>query len=164
MILVSVGTNEQPFDRLLEAVGVLRLDERVIAQVALSTVRPAGAECHAYLPFDELAGLARGARHVVTHAGVGSIALALDAGRRPIVMARLRDRGEAVDDHQEPFARRLAAAELVRIVEDADGLRQALAERSPRRAGLGSDATALAAELGLYLRDEVGVRLAGALR
>ena len=46
------------------------------------------------------AELVREARIVVTHAGVGSILLALTNGKRPFVVPRLRAFGETVDDHQ----------------------------------------------------------------
>jgi UDP-N-acetylglucosamine transferase subunit ALG13 len=127
-VLVTVGTNEAPFDRLLEAVSGLDLGgERVIVQHGASAVRPAGAECVDFLPYDELDDLTRRARAVVCHGGIGSVAVALAHGRRPIVVPRLRRHGEAVDDHQVPFARRLEAAGLATVVEELDRLPELLA-------------------------------------
>jgi UDP-N-acetylglucosamine transferase subunit ALG13 len=128
-VLVTVGTNEAPFDRLLKAVSGLDLGgERVIVQHGASSVRPAGSECVDFLPFDELDDLARAARVVVCHAGIGSVAVALAHGRRPIVVPRLHRHGEAVDDHQAFFARRLEAAGLATVVDDLDRLPELLAE------------------------------------
>ena len=70
------------------------------------------------------------ARVVVTHAGVGSVLVALGAGKRPVVVPRRGRFGEAVDDHQVDFARRFEQAGLVTLVEDADGLEDALAQVS----------------------------------
>jgi UDP-N-acetylglucosamine transferase subunit ALG13 len=81
------------------------------------------------VPPEELHRLIREARVVVTHAGIGSVAAALDHGRRPVVVPRLRRFGEAVDDHQVFFARRLQAAGLVTVVEDLERLPEVLAER-----------------------------------
>jgi UDP-N-acetylglucosamine transferase subunit ALG13 len=122
-VLVTVGTNEAPFDRLLEALaGLEPAGERVIVQHGPSTVRPRGAECIDFLPFERLDALMRSARVVVCHAGIGSVAVALAHGRRPIVVPRLHRHGEAVDDHQVHFARRLAAAGLATVVEELEQL------------------------------------------
>jgi UDP-N-acetylglucosamine transferase subunit ALG13 len=127
-ILVTVGTNEAPFDRLLRGLHGLDLDgETVVVQHGASAVRPAGARCVDFLPFGELDGLTRSARVVICHAGVGSVAQALAHGRRPIVVPRLRRFGEAVDDHQVFFARRLERAGLATVVEDVTRLGEALA-------------------------------------
>lgn len=127
MILVTVGTNEARFDRLLLEIDALPPGEELIVQHGPSHVRPARATCVDYLPFDELVALLRRARVVVTHAGVGSVMTALTNGKRPIVVPRLARYGEAVDDHQLPFAVRLDAAGIVRLVRDPAKLPGALA-------------------------------------
>lgn len=118
MIVVTVGTNEAPFDRLLTAFDGYAGDEQLVVQHGPSRIRPAGARCVEFLPYDELAAAIAGARVVVTHAGVGSIMTALANDRRPVVVPRLRAFAEAVDDHQVGLARRLDAAGLVTLVED----------------------------------------------
>jgi UDP-N-acetylglucosamine transferase subunit ALG13 len=67
---------------------------------------------------DELARLIREARVTVMHAGVGSILLSLDNGKRPVVVPRLRAFAETVDDHQLESARRFAKAGLATLIED----------------------------------------------
>jgi UDP-N-acetylglucosamine transferase subunit ALG13 len=126
MIFVSVGTHEAPFDRLLRAVGELRTDEELVVQHGPSAVRCDRATEFDYRPFDEVVELVRRARVVVTHAGVGSVMLALSNGKRPVVMARLRRFDEHVDDHQLELALRLAEAGLVHLVEDGPGMAAAL--------------------------------------
>jgi UDP-N-acetylglucosamine transferase subunit ALG13 len=120
MILVTVGTNEAPFDRLLRAFDDERPREELLVQHGPSRVRPVGATCVEFLPYDELAGAMRSARVVVMHAGVGSIMTALANGKRPVVVPRLRRFGEAVDDHQVGLGRRLHDAGLVTFVEKMD--------------------------------------------
>ena len=97
-----------------------------MAQVGASTLHPAGAACHEFLSFDETLAYMREARVVVAHAGVGMVLSALRAGQTPVVAPRLREFGEAVDDHQVPFGRRLAGLGLVRLVEDLAQLGDAL--------------------------------------
>jgi UDP-N-acetylglucosamine transferase subunit ALG13 len=125
-VVVTVGTNEAPFDRLVAAVGSL-VGEPVVVQHGASAVRPARARCFDYLPHDELDRLVGSARVVVCHAGIGSVALALAHGKRPVVVPRLRRFREAVDDHQLFFARKLEATGLVTVVEDVEQLSRVVA-------------------------------------
>ena len=125
-VLVTVGTNEAPFDRLVAAATRLT-DESVIVQHGSSKLRPHGARCVDYLPFEAFDALVSSSRVVVTHAGIGSVAAALAHGRRPVVVPRLHRLGEAVDDHQVSFARRLERAGLVTVVEDLDQLPEVVA-------------------------------------
>jgi UDP-N-acetylglucosamine transferase subunit ALG13 len=119
VILVTIGTNEQPFDRLVRAAAALDARDDVVVQYGSSravTPRPGWFE---FMPFDELAALAGDSRVVVCHAGVGSIMMARRCGHRPIVVPRRHGLAEAVDDHQVGLARRLAQGGLVTLVEDA---------------------------------------------
>ena len=129
MILVTVGTNEAPFDRLLQAVETLSTDEEIVVQHGSSAIVPANAaRTYDFLLFDDLVREMRASRVVVTHAGIGSIMTALSCGRRPVVAARLVAHREAVDDHQLPVARRLVEAGLVTLVEDLSQLEDAVAK------------------------------------
>ena len=118
MILVTVGTLHFPFERLLRAVDELPGDEELVVQSRAPGTRPARARSVEELPYEELVGEIGRARVVVCHAGVGSILTALANGKRPIVVPRLERYGEAVDDHQLDFGRRLSAAGLVTLVEN----------------------------------------------
>jgi UDP-N-acetylglucosamine transferase subunit ALG13 len=130
MILVTIGTYEAPFDRLLEAVAPLAQEEELTIQVGRSTVRPEGAQCFDYAPFDVMRELVRKADTVVSHAGAGTVLLALAERKRPFVVPRLARYGEVVDDHQVPFARRLDGAGLVTLVEDPADLVAAIKART----------------------------------
>jgi UDP-N-acetylglucosamine transferase subunit ALG13 len=125
-IVVTVGTNEAPFDRLVAAAETLSA-EAVVVQRGASRLQPSGVRCVDYLSFDEFDTLVRSCRVVVTHAGVGSVAAALANGRKPIVVPRLHRFGEAVDDHQVSFARRLEEAGLVTVVDELHRLPEVVA-------------------------------------
>ncbi|MGZ4309425.1 MAG: glycosyltransferase, partial [Gaiellaceae bacterium] len=126
MIFVTLGTQAFPFDRLLR--GLDGVDEELVVQGGASTYRPARAAWFDYLEYPELLEHVKKARAVVSHAGVGSVMTAVAEGKRPLVVPRLRRYGEAVDDHQLPFARRLAEAGLLTLVEDPAELSAALAD------------------------------------
>jgi UDP-N-acetylglucosamine transferase subunit ALG13 len=146
-VLVTVGTSDTPFDRLLNAVE--RIGERLTVQHGPSSVRPEGARCFGVLPPEQLDGLIRLSRVVVTHAGIGSVAAALAHGRRPIVVPRLARLGEAVDDHQVSFARRLASAGLATLVENLDDLADVVAHGDHAATAVGD--SNLAAAIGREL-------------
>jgi UDP-N-acetylglucosamine transferase subunit ALG13 len=127
MIFVTTGTCE-PFDRLLQALDALDSNEELVVQHGISPVRPHGARCIDFLAYAELVELVRSARIVVTHGGVGSVLTTLANGKRPVVVPRLARLGEAIDDHQLEFVRRLAAAHVIELVEDTTLLGERLGD------------------------------------
>ena len=150
MILVTVGTNEARFDRLLEALDGLGEREELLVQHGPSPVRPSGAHCVEFLPFDELTAEMRRARVVVTHAGVGSIMVALANRKRPVVVPRLKAYGEAVDDHQLQLGRRFSGVGLVTLVEDPRDLAAALVDVD-EVAAIVQASSELGADLGRFI-------------
>jgi UDP-N-acetylglucosamine transferase subunit ALG13 len=131
MILVTIGTNEQPFDRLVRAAAALDVPEPLVVQHGSSRVPHGRGEWVDFVSFEELSSRMRQARVVVCHAGVGSIMLARRCGKHPIVVPRRLHLGEAVDDHQLPIARRLHANGVVTLVEDVDRLTEAIHAARP---------------------------------
>jgi UDP-N-acetylglucosamine transferase subunit ALG13 len=123
MILVTCGTNEQPFDRLVAASRELARDEALVVQYGSSLVEHGDGEWLDFVPFEVLADLMAQARIVISHAGVGSIMLARRCGKLPVVVPRRLHLDEAVDDHQLSLARRLDDTGVVRLVEDETQLR-----------------------------------------
>jgi UDP-N-acetylglucosamine transferase subunit ALG13 len=158
MILVTVGATYYPFDRLLSAVNTLEHDDDVVVQHGASSIRPRNARCLEFMSFEEVLEHIRAARVVVTHGGTGSILVALANGKRPVVVPRRREFGEAIDDHQVEFARALAPSGLITLVEDLD-LLSTMIERERSANGDAPKVAlegALADELGHYLRSVVG--------
>jgi UDP-N-acetylglucosamine transferase subunit ALG13 len=125
MIVVTIGTNEQAFDRLIRAARSLERDD-LLVQYGSSREAHGRGDWVEFLTFDELSEKARAASAVVCHAGVGSIMMARRCGHRPIVMARRHHLGEAVDDHQLVLGHRLARSGIVTLVEDEIELAAAL--------------------------------------
>ena len=95
------------------------------------------------------------AEHSCTHAGVGSVLVALANGKRPVVVPRRKAFGEAVDDHQLQLGRRFAAAGLVTLVEDPEELADAL-DGGEHDIAVTPNAGVLAADLRGYLTAVVG--------
>jgi UDP-N-acetylglucosamine transferase subunit ALG13 len=128
-VLVTVGTDHHPFDRLVHWVdrwlGAQEEDVQVFAQTG-SSAAPRLAEWTPLVPFDDLAAAIARATTVVCHGGGGTIMLARSLSKRPVVVPRLCGLGEAVDDHQVAFAERLAAAGEITLVEDEPTLHAVL--------------------------------------
>jgi UDP-N-acetylglucosamine transferase subunit ALG13 len=154
MIFVTVGTNEARFDRLLEAVAGLRTDETLVVQHGHSSpFESPNSELVDFLSFEQLVERMRGARVIVTHAGVGSIMVALANAKRPVVVPRRASFGEAVDDHQLQLGRRLAAANLVTLVESPDELGDALERPDQELTTNIARSSALAKDLRSFFED-----------
>lgn len=126
MILVTVGTHHQPFDRLVQAADALaRAGERVVVQWGAASHPPRRCEGAAWMSPSELERLADQADVVISHAGPASLFLAWDRGLRPIVVPRRPELGEHVDDHQLRFVTHLA--ERAWVVHEVEGLAEAVA-------------------------------------
>lgn len=123
-VLVTVGTERFPFERALRsAVAALEKGTEVVWQTGHTPVNtPLPGVHQQWWPAHELREAVEAADVVVTHAGVGSVLMALRAGRCPVVVPRLGSLGEHIDDHQVEFARRLADRGLVVLAEPGAAL------------------------------------------
>lgn len=133
MIFVTVGTHQQPFDRLIRALDALPPDELVV-QYGFAEAPRGVARAVPFMPFPEMLENFRRADAVITHAGVGSILCATTVGHVPIVVPRLKRHGEHVDDHQVQLIRELERAGEITVLWDVEGLTAAVADVPPRRA------------------------------
>jgi UDP-N-acetylglucosamine transferase subunit ALG13 len=122
LVLVTVGTDHHPFDRLVGWVDdwyAARAGRglRVVVQHG-SSAPPAHAEGHPYLARGRLGRLLGEASVVVCHGGPSTIMEARSARKLPVVVPRDPDLGEHVDGHQVAFARHQAAHGRVILAED----------------------------------------------
>jgi UDP-N-acetylglucosamine--N-acetylmuramyl-(pentapeptide) pyrophosphoryl-undecaprenol N-acetylglucosamine transferase len=123
---VTVGTHSAPFRRLLDMVSTAASNgtlptPRVIQSGVAADFTCGEADVRHYVEPAEADRLLRSARYVVCHGGAGSVAGALRAGRRPLVLPRLATHGEHYDDHQLQLVDRLA--DLGLVVRLSDGIR-----------------------------------------
>ena len=127
MILVTLGTHDHPFARLLERVGQLTDEHELVIQHGHTPARPGlPARWIRFAGYDEMRELMRSATAVVSHAGVGTILTALSVGQTPVVVPRLRRYGEHVDDHQLQIARELERSGHVVASVDGEDLCEAI--------------------------------------
>jgi UDP-N-acetylglucosamine transferase subunit ALG13 len=108
-VIVSVGTDKHPFDRLIGWVEnwvADRVDIEVFIQYGTS-IAPTLTPGAAHIDHDELVNMIRSADVVITHGGPSTVMDVRSNGRLPIVVARDPALGEHVDDHQMRFAEHL---------------------------------------------------------
>lgn len=112
MIFVTVGTHEQPFNRLVEYIDRLKRDgvieDEVIIQTGYSTYEPKYCKWQKLFPYQEMIKLVDEARIVITHGGPSSFIMPLQIGKTPIVVPRRHEFNEHVNDHQLEFVRKVA--------------------------------------------------------
>jgi len=107
VIFVTVGTHEQPFNRLIETVDTLAgnrdIDEMVYMQIGYSTYIPKHCKWVRFLGFDAMNKYMRMANLVICHGGPATFMKALSFGKRVIIAPRLKKFGEHVNNHQATF-------------------------------------------------------------
>lgn len=122
MIFVTVGTHEQPFNRLIECVDNLKKDgtinEEVVMQTGFSTYEPQYCRWQKLFPYQEMLKLVDKARIVITHGGPSSFIMPLQIGKAPIVVPRRHEYNEHVNNHQVSFAKAVAERMGTIIVVD----------------------------------------------
>lgn len=112
MIFVTVGTHEQPFNRLVQEIDNLKRDdvitEDVIIQTGYSTYEPKYCQWDKLIPYKQMIKNVEDARIVITHGGPASFIMPLQIGKTPIVVPRQKKFDEHVNNHQVEFARNVA--------------------------------------------------------
>ena len=142
MIFVTVGTHEQPFNRLVKAVDELKRDgvitEDVVIQTGFSTYEPEYCTWSKLIPYQDMLKNVEDARIVITHGGPASFIMPVQIGKTPIVVPRQHRFNEHVNDHQVEFARNVAERmETIIPVEDISKLGEVITNYDQIVAGMG---------------------------
>lgn len=104
MILVTLGTQDKGFERLLKEIDNLikkeLITDKVIVQAGHTKYESKNMEIFDFKSQKELDKLRKEADLIISHAGVGSILDSLKYGKKVIGVARLKKYGEHTNDHQ----------------------------------------------------------------
>lgn len=127
MIFVTVGTHEQPFNRLLKQVDFLvkkgEIREEVIIQTGYSTYATEHCSSSPFFTYQQMWEYVREARIVITHGGPSSFIMPLQIGKIPIVVPRQAKFDEHVNNHQIDFANQVAERKHnIIVVDDIENL------------------------------------------
>ena len=132
MILVTLGTQDKPFVRLLEAVEKQiengTIQEEVIAQVGSTKYTSHRMQIIPYIPVENFAHMLEKANFIITHAGVGSIIEGLKKEKKMIVAARKKEYGEHVNNHQEQILENFGQSGYIIPLIDFDKLGEIIKE------------------------------------
>lgn len=129
MIFVTVGTHEQPFNRLVEYMDkwAAEHDEEVIIQTGFSTYEPKHCEWSKLYPYSQMVEFVDKARIVITHGGPSSFIMPLQVGKTPIVVPRKKEYDEHVNDHQVDFSNQVAKRQgNIIVIEDVQKIADTL--------------------------------------
>lgn len=131
MIFVTVGTHEQPFNRLIEYIDRLKgegiLTEDVIMQTGFSTYEPKYCKWQKLFPYKEMEKLVDEARIVITHGGPSSFIMPLQEHKIPIVVPRQKEFNEHVNDHQVDFCEAVAKRQQnIIVIENIEDLKDTI--------------------------------------
>lgn len=112
MIFVTVGTHEQPFNRLIEEVDRLKkegvITDEVFIQTGFSTYKPQYCSWKSIISYSEMEDHMADADIIITHGGPATFMGAIAKGKKPIVVPRQEKFGEHVNDHQLEFAEQVS--------------------------------------------------------
>jgi UDP-N-acetylglucosamine transferase subunit ALG13 len=114
MILVTVGTERYPFNRLMDWVDLLLhyklIQDEVVVQYGSCTRLPSGVKVYQSLKSEQFGELAQQADFVISHCGEGSFLLLEEMGKPYVLVPRSHRFREHVDDHQVQLAIALSQA------------------------------------------------------
>jgi len=136
MIFVTVGTHEQPFNRLVKYVDEMNIENNIFIQTGYCTYKPRNCQFEKMISYDRMLNFSEIADIIITHGGPGSIMLALQQNKIPIVVPRQHKYGERVNDHQVDFTRRLEAEKKIIAIYDIENLEKNIRDYVERSAKL----------------------------
>ncbi len=104
MILVTLGTQDKEFKRLLDiiedAIENDIIKEEVVVQAGSTKYDSKNMKIFDVIPMNEFDKLMKKCDILITHGGVGSIITGLKNNKKIIAMARLKIYKESANDHQ----------------------------------------------------------------
>ena len=126
MIFVTLGTNDESFERLLKAIdkeidkGTIK--EKVIVQAGCTKYESKNMEILDLVPRDEFEKLISECNLLITHGGVGSILTGINKGKKVIVVPRLAKYNEHGNDHQLQIVENFSERKYILAVKDLNKL------------------------------------------
>lgn len=130
MIVVTLGTQRFQMDRLIKAVDELadNMSEEFFVQTGHSNYVPQHCKYNDFLDAQELQGMIEECSVLITHSGVGTIMRGINAHKPIVVVPRLAQYHEHVDDHQVQIAEAFAGKRCVLYCKDLSRLGECIAE------------------------------------
>lgn len=129
MILVTLGTQDQKFYRLLDAIEKSNIKDKIIVQAGGSAdYKSNKMEIFKFIDMDKMKQLIKEADIIITHGGTGSIITPLEMGKKVIACPRLSKYKEHINDHQKEVTSVLKEEGCILEFNDGDNLDDLLNE------------------------------------
>lgn len=130
MILVTLGTQDKPFKRLLLAIQKEidngNIKDEVVVQAGCTKFESKQMKIFDLIPTDEFSKLVEKCDILITHGGVGSIITGLKNNKKVIGAARLKKFGEHTNDHQLQILENFDQEKYIIYLRELDKLNEAL--------------------------------------
>ncbi len=130
MILVTLGTQDKPFTRLLDSVQKEidngNIKDKVIVQAGYTKYNSDEMEIFDLIDRDKFSELIKSCDLLITHGGVGSILTGLKNNKKLIVCPRLAKYHEHMNDHQIQIVDRFYEEGYILRYNDGDNLADVL--------------------------------------
>ncbi|WP_300560923.1 PssE/Cps14G family polysaccharide biosynthesis glycosyltransferase [Companilactobacillus sp.] len=158
MIFVTVGTHEQPFNRLIKKLDEMVRDkiiqDEVFAQIGYTTYEPKHYQWSKFLSSEEMDQYMEKATTVICHGGPATFMKSLSLGKKTIVVPRQKKYDEHVNDHQLVFAQevRKKGYNIVPI-ENIDNLEKVLSNTNSEETAFTSNNDKFILELEKKIQD-----------
>jgi len=132
MVFVTLGTQDKPFERLLEAVDkqikLGNIKDEVIVQSGSTRYNSDKMKIYDYMTKEEFDKYIEEADIIITHAGVGTIVEGLKKNKKVIAAARKEQFGEHVNDHQEQILENFSENKYILKLVNFDELDKVIKE------------------------------------
>ncbi|RHO21535.1 PssE/Cps14G family polysaccharide biosynthesis glycosyltransferase [Amedibacterium intestinale] len=126
MIFITLGSQKFQFNRLIKKIDELVANEIfndvIFAQIGYSDYIPKNYKYSNFLDQEKFKEYMKKSDIVITHSGTGAIMSAIKAGKKTIVVPRLKKFEEHVDDHQIQIAKEFENLNLVVACYDIEDL------------------------------------------
>lgn len=123
MILVTLGTQDQKFYRLLDALENSKIKDKIIVQAGGSSdYQSKKMEIFRFIDYKDMEKYIDDADLIITHGGTGSIIMPLQKGKKVIACARLEKYGEHINDHQKELVSVFAEEGYILEFNDGDDI------------------------------------------
>jgi len=128
MIFVTVGMHTVGFDRLIRKMDEIagKIDEEVIIQIGTSSYKPRNAKFFNFLDEQKMKYYYERSRLIVSHAGAGTIIMALSAKKPIILVPRKKEFLECIDDQQLDLSEKLSQTEGIITIYDVNEIERFL--------------------------------------
>lgn len=130
MILVTLGTQDKSFKRLLDAIqkqiDLGNIKDKVVVQAGCTKYKSSDMEIFDLIDRDKFASLIKDCDLLITHGGVGSILTGLKNNKKVIVAPRLKEYKEHTNNHQLQIIEKFEQSGYILPLYDFDNLDEVL--------------------------------------